>query len=122
MMMSTKKDFVGRALGTRPGLTDPAREVVVGLKPLDAARGCRQGAHVFAKGVALSPENDDGYVTSAAWSPTLKSHIAIALVRRGRARLGEVVEIVDPLHGERPVAAEIVPHHFYDPENERVRS
>ncbi|MEX0302965.1 MAG: sarcosine oxidase subunit alpha family protein [Leisingera sp.] len=122
MMMSRKKDFVGRALSNRPGLTDPEREVVVGLKPLDPACSFRQGAHITAKGARLAPENDDGYITSAAWSPTLESHIAIALVRRGRERLGEVVDIIDPLHGEEPVPAEIVSHHFYDPENERVRS
>ena len=122
MMMSAKKDFVGRALSSRPGLTDPDREVVVGLKPLDPSHSFRQGAHITARGAPLAPESDDGYITSAAWSPTLKSHIAIALVRRGRERLGEVIEIIDPLHGEDPVPATIVSHHFYDPENARVRS
>ncbi|WP_136660668.1 sarcosine oxidase subunit alpha family protein [Nitratireductor sp. XY-223] len=122
MMMSTKKDYVGRTLSARPGLADSDREAVVGLKPLDPSHSFRQGAHIFSKGAAIAPESDDGYVTSSAWSPTLGSHIGIALVRRGRERLGEVIEIVDPLHGERPVPAEIVSHHFFDPENERVRS
>ena len=121
MMMSTKKDYVGRALSNRPGLADPNREAVVGLKPLDPSRSMRQGAHIIKQGAAVAPENDDGYVTSSVWSPTLNTHIAIALVRRGRERLGEVVEVIDPLHGETPVPAEIVSHHFYDPENERVR-
>ena len=121
-MMSTKKDYVGRALSNRPGLTDPNREVVVGLKPLDPSMGFRQGVHVIPKGAALAPQNDLGYVTSAAWSPTLERYIGIALVSNGRERLGEIVEIVDPLHKEKPVPAEIVSHHFYDPENERVRS
>ncbi|MBY6068830.1 sarcosine oxidase subunit alpha family protein [Leisingera aquaemixtae] len=122
MLMSAKKDFIGRALSSRPGLTDPDREVVVGLKPLDPSHSFRQGAHITASGAPLAPENDDGYITSAAWSPTMESCIAIALVRRGRERLGEVVEIIDPLHGEDPVPATIVSHHFYDPENTRVRS
>lgn len=121
-MMSTRKDFVGRVLSTRPGMIAQDREVVVGLKPLNRDSPFRQGAHVMARGAAITPENDDGYVTSAAWSPTLNTHIGIALVRRGRDRLGEVVEIIDPLHGEDPVPAEIVSHHFYDPENARVRS
>lgn len=122
MMMSTKKDYVGRALSARPGLTDPDREVVVGLKPLDPSRSFRQGAHIFSRGVNITPDADDGYVTSSAWSPTLGSHIGIALVRRGQERLGEVIEIVDPLHGEKRVPAEIVSHQFFDPENERVRN
>ena len=121
MMMSKSKDYIGRRLSERPGMTAPDREVVVGLKPLDPGRPFRQGAHVTADGAALTAANDDGYITSAAWSPTLDSHIAIALIRRGRDRIGEVVQIVDPLHGETPVRAEIVPHHFYDPENEHVR-
>ena len=34
-MMSKKKDFIGRVLAGRPGLTDPNRPALVGIKPVD---------------------------------------------------------------------------------------
>ena len=34
-MMSTKKDYIGRMMATREGLVDPARQCVVGIKPVD---------------------------------------------------------------------------------------
>jgi sarcosine oxidase subunit alpha len=45
-MMSTKKDFIGRAMAMRPALVDPARPRLVGLIPVNgqsqirAARIC----------------------------------------------------------------------------------
>ena len=45
-MMSSKKDFIGRVMATRPGLTDPKRPKLVGLRPRDAGERLYAGAHL----------------------------------------------------------------------------
>ena len=39
-MMSTKKDFIGRVMASRPALTAPDRPALVGFKPVDPAERC----------------------------------------------------------------------------------
>jgi len=119
-MMSTKKDYIGRAMAARPGLTDPSRPALVGLKPIDARATIRAGAHLLPVGAKVLAEYDEGYVTSAAWSPNLGHSIALGLLRHGPSRHGERIMVHDPLRG-RPVEAEICPPVFIDPDGERVR-
>jgi len=119
-LMSRKKDFIGRAMSMRPGLTDPARPALIGLAPVDPAVRLRAGAHLVAKGAAPVAANDQGYVTSAAWSPTLGHAIALGLLRHGPDRHGETVIVYDPLRGA-DVEAIVCHPVFVDPEGSRVR-
>lgn len=119
-MMAKKKDFIGRIMAQRPGLADPMRPALVGLKPLDPAAPLRGGAHLVPKGAAPTAENDHGYVTSAAWSPTLGHAIALALLKDGRNRHGEVVTLHDPVRGP-DIEALVCDPVFVDPEGVRVR-
>ncbi|WP_066556124.1 sarcosine oxidase subunit alpha family protein [Croceicoccus bisphenolivorans] len=119
-MMSRKKDFIGRVMAARPGLTDPARPVLVGLKPVDPRDVLRGGGHLIAPGAVPTPENDEGHVTSAAWSPTLGHSIALALLSRGAERHGERVIVHDPVRGA-DIEVEVCNPVFYDPEGARVR-
>ena len=48
-MVSTKKDFIGRVLGGRPGLVDPDRPTLVGFRPVDRSARLRSGAHFVAR-------------------------------------------------------------------------
>lgn len=64
-------------------------------------------------------DNDDGWVTSAAWSPTLRTFVALALVRRGPERIGETVRVWDGLRGG-DAEARIVPPCFLDPDGDRL--
>ena len=64
--------------------------------------------------------NDQGYVTSSAYSPTLGHPIALALLERGATRHGERIVVHDPVRGA-DVEAEICPPVFLDPEGERLR-
>ena len=68
-MVSAKKDFIGRFMAARPALTDPARPSLVGLRPVDREDGLRAGAHFIPKDAAAAAKNDQGYVTSVAFSP-----------------------------------------------------
>jgi methylglutamate dehydrogenase subunit C len=119
-MMSKKKDFIGRVMAQRPGLIDPARPSLVGLKPIDRRHKLRAGAHVLSPGAKAVAANDEGYVTSAAWSPTLDHSIALALLTNGPERHGERIIVHDPVRGG-DVEAEICNPIFFDPEGVRVR-
>ena len=118
-MMSSKKDFIGRVLSTRPGLTDPDRPAVVGLRSVSPQERLRAGSHVLAKGAEARIENDEGYVTSAAYSPTVGGWIGLGLIRKGPQRHGEVVRAYDPVRGG-DVEVEICSPHQVDPEGERL--
>ncbi|MER8530289.1 sarcosine oxidase subunit alpha [Mesorhizobium sp. M0814] len=119
-MMSSKKDFIGRVMAGREALIAPDRQVVVGIKPVDKTRRLRSGAHIIPKGETPGPDNDQGYVTSVCFSPTLDQWIGLALVERGRERIGEIVHAQDPLRGE-DYDVELCSPVFYDPDGGRQR-
>ncbi len=64
-------------------------------------------------------ENDEGYVTSVAFSPMLGHWIGLGLIKNGLARIGEVVRAYDPIRG-RDTEVEIVSPIFFDPEGTRL--
>lgn len=119
MVSATKPDFVGRAMLAREGMQDPDRPALVGLRPLDPATGFKAGAHILAKGAAATLENDQGYVSSAIFSPHVGSTIGLALVTRGPARHGEEVLVWDAVR-DAMTPAVLCPPCFVDPENERL--
>ena len=120
-MVSTKKDSIGATLSTRDGMNDPDALKLVGLRPVDHTKPVPAGSHIVTKGDPVDAAHDQGYVTSACYSPNLGHHIALAFVKSGDTRLGEVVRLVSPLTGvDHDV--EIVSAHFIDPEGDRLRA
>ena len=120
-LLSKKKDFIGRALAARSALTNPARPTLVGLKPLDGTTALRAGSHLLPSGTDLTAANDQGFITSAVFSPTLGSPIALALLSNGPARLGETIRVYDPLRNGDTIA-EVVSPIFYDPSGSRLHA
>lgn len=118
-MMSTKKDYVGRVLAQRPGLLAPDRWDLVGIRPADRTARLRAGAHVIAVGQPSTPANDQGYVTSVAFSPTNGHWIGLALIGAGRTRIGQRARAVDLLRGT-DVEVEICNPVFVDPQGARL--
>lgn len=119
-MMSTKKDFIGRVLADRPGLVDPNRPVLVGLQPIDRSKRLYAGAHFLSLGADVALRNDQGYLTSVAFSPMLGHWVGLGLLARGRDRIGERIRAYDPLcSGETEV--EVVPSAFFDPDGARLK-
>ena len=119
-MMSTKKDFIGRVMAARPGLADPTRPALVGLRPVDRTAKIRAGGHLLRTDAPRTAAHDEGYVTSAAYSPTLGHGIALALLTDGPGRHGERIAVHDPVRGA-DVEAEVCHPVFVDPESVRVR-
>jgi sarcosine oxidase subunit alpha len=119
-MVSQKKDCIGKGASQRPGLTGPEREQLVGLKPLAPEKAIGAGAHLFDPGAAPIAVNDQGYVTSVCWSPTLGTHLGLAFLRNGRARHGQSVRLVDHLRGT-DILCEVTNPVFFDAEGGRAR-
>ena len=117
-MVSAKKDCVGKAAATRPGLWGPEREQLVGLK---ASAPISAGAHLFVPGTEVHRETDQGYVTSVCWSPTVGAWLGLGFLKDGRARLGEKIRLVDHLRG-LDVICEVCNTVFHDPEGEKLRA
>ena len=120
-MMSKKKDYIGHMMAGREGLIDPQRQCVVGIRPVNAEDRIRSGAHILTQGTEPSMANDQGYVTSVAWSPMLKMWIGLALIANGRSRHGEVVQVWDGLRGHKVLGEICEPTHF-DKENRRLHA
>jgi sarcosine oxidase subunit alpha len=116
-MFKKRGDFVGRALATRPGLTDPSRPRLVGVRAVNPDRQIRAGAHLVVGGSTSS----QGWITGVTRAVELEGWIGLAMLRDGEARHGIRMRAVSPLHGES-VEVDIVSPHFVDPENRRVRA
>jgi len=118
-MMSTKKDYIGRVMAGREGLVDPARPSLAGFRPVDPSARLRAGAHFLGRGADATAANDEGYMTSVAFSPSLGHWIGLGLIRDGAARIGERVRAYDPVRGG-DVEVVVCSPVFVDPKGERL--
>ena len=119
-MMSTKKDYIGNILARRPALNRDDGFTLMGFRPVDHKASLRSGSHFIARGKSEIMDNDEGWMTSVAFSPTLDHSIGLGFIKSGDKRIGEIVIAADPLHG-KSTPVEIVSPHFIDPKGERLR-
>ena len=110
-------DFLGKRSLTRPFNVRKGRLEFVGLTPMEPDGTLLAGAHVIDARHSGAPAPTQGYVTSACYSPNLKRHVALGLVRDGSQRLDEIVNIY---HNEQVQPARITPPTAWDPEGERL--
>ncbi|MBL4813236.1 MAG: sarcosine oxidase subunit alpha family protein [Rhodobacteraceae bacterium] len=120
-MVSKIKDSIGAVLSRREGLNAPDALTMVGFRPVQSDRPIVAGAHIMAKGAPHDAAHDQGYITSACFSPNLGHSIGLGFLKNGGAREGEIIELVSPLTGVN-VDAEVVSAHFVDPEGARLRA
>jgi sarcosine oxidase subunit alpha len=118
-MMSKKKDYIGRVMAQRPALLDPDRPALAGFKPVDRKARLRAGAHFLSAGAAAKAGNDEGYMTSVAFSPMLGHWIGLGVLKRGPERIGQRVRAYDPVRNG-DVEVEICNPVFFDPEGGRL--
>ncbi len=119
-MVSKKKDSIGSKMSEREGMNTENALNLVGFKPVNRDKPLLAGAHFVSKGAEPTMENDEGWMTSVAYSPSLGHSIGLGFIQRGADRMGEVVHASDQLRGGS-CDVEIVSPHFIDPEGERLR-
>jgi sarcosine oxidase subunit alpha len=118
-IVSKTKPFIGSRSHRRAENLRPDRKQLVALLTVDPADLLPEGSQLLDEGTDLSrtPVPMVGYVTSSYRSVALGRTFALALVRRGRERLGETV--LAPLADGRVIAATIADSVVFDPENLR---
>ena len=118
-MMAKKKDYIGRVMAQRPALLDAERPALVGFKPVDPKARLRAGAHFLKVATANTIDNDEGHMTSVAFSPMLGCWIGLGVLARGPQRTGEHVRAYDPVRNG-DVEVEVCDPVFFDPQGARL--
>ncbi len=112
-----KFDFVGKRGLQRPDLVASGRKQLVGLLTKDRRTVLEEGAQVTKVPDPATGTPAEGHVTSAYHSPAAGSSIALAMIKDGRAAMGETRYI--PMPGGA-IEVEVVETVFVDKEGERV--
>ena len=115
-----KEDFVGMRSLMRPALQAADRKQLVGLLTDDPKVVLEEGAQLVEHaGDPAAPARIPalGHVTSSYPSASMGRSIALALVKGGRARLGQRLDV--PMPSGR-IGVTIVDPVFYDAANERL--
>jgi methylglutamate dehydrogenase subunit C len=120
-MVSKTKDCIGAVLSRREGMAREDGLALVGFRPVNPSESFAAGSHFIAEGAAATAENDEGYMTSVAFSPNLGHTIGLGFLKDGRARIGSRVRAVNPVQ-DAETLVEVVSPHFIDPEGERLRA
>ena len=120
-MVSKKKDSIGSVMSEREGLNTQDALKLVGFMPINKNNRVPAGSHLMSTGSPVDAAHDQGYITSACFSPNLNCHIGIGFLKAGDTRIGEVVRLVSPLTGQDH-NVQVVSAHFIDPEGERLRA
>ncbi|PCJ50497.1 MAG: sarcosine oxidase subunit alpha [Gammaproteobacteria bacterium] len=119
-MVSKKKDSIGNVLSERISLNSDDALRLVGFIPVNRTKTLDSGAHFVALGKDVKTANDEGWMTSVTFSPSLKHFVGLGFIKNGHNRLGEIVYACNPLQGNT-LEVEIVSPHFIDPKGERQR-
>ena len=119
-MVSKKKDCIGNVLSERTGMNTDDAIRLVGFKPVNTAHKLSAGSHFIDVNLEAVTDNDQGWMTSVAYSPSLGHSIGLGFLKRGHERIGDIISAVNPLHDER-ITVEVVSAHFIDPDGERLR-
>ncbi len=113
-----KKDFIGKRSLTRPDMIKTDRKQLVGLLTDDPKEVLPEGAHLVEGAVSQTPVPMLGHVTSSYESPNLGRSIALAMIKGGRARMGQSLQA--PLANGKTVACTVTGPVFLDPEGTRL--
>ncbi|EID74118.1 MULTISPECIES: 2Fe-2S iron-sulfur cluster-binding protein [Rhodococcus] len=115
-----KRDFIGKRSFTRAENQNPLRKQFVGLLPLDKQTVLPEGAQIIEEALdgilPPAPVPMLGHVTSSYLSAELGRPFGLALVKGGRARLGDTLHV--PVDGNL-VAVEVTSSVLVDPEGAR---
>ena len=116
-LISKHKDFIGKRSLSRTDCQRLDRKQLVGLMTERPGDVLPEGAQIVDQLRAGPPMAMIGHVTSSYWSENLKHSIALALVRGGHNRIGQVVNVPLP---RKVLRARITSAHFFDANGERM--
>jgi sarcosine oxidase subunit alpha len=116
-ILAKGKDYIGRRSLSRSEMVRSDRKQLVGLLTEDPAEVLPEGGQIVADASAPVPVPMLGHVTSSYFSACLGRSIALALVKDGRRRKGERVQI--PLASGGTSGAVIADPVFIDPQGTR---
>ena len=121
-IVSKKKgDFIGRRSFAREDTSRTDRKQLVGLLTEDDHHHVLvEGQQVVEDVRPAPPMKMIGHVTSAYYSPNVGRSIALAVIERGRDRMGETL-YAPRLDGGRPVKVTVTDPVFFDKEGVRAR-
>jgi sarcosine oxidase, subunit alpha len=114
-----KPDFIGKRSLARADMERNDRKQLVGLLTDDPHEVLEEGAHLVADPGEPVPMTMLGHVTSSYMSPNLGRSFALAVVREGRARIGQKLHV--PMEG-RSITVRVTEPVFIDKEGERLRA
>ena len=112
-LLSTRKDFIGKRSLSRQDTAREDRKQLVGLLTDGSMETLPHGAQIVEDEKPTTTEMV-GHVTSSYYSASLRRPFALALVKGGRARLGQKVCV--SVAGGRRIGATITNPVFYDPD------
>ena len=119
-MISKKADSVGNILSEREGFNSSDIVKLSGFKPVNTTQKLEAGSHLISLGKKPTTKDDEGWLSSVAFSPTLGHYIGLGFIKNGSTRIGEKVLAVNLLQNKK-TEVEIVSPHFIDPEGIRQR-
>ncbi len=88
-----KDDFIGKRSFTRSDTSRAGRKQLVGLLTIDPEIILMEGAYAVEKPLPQPPMDMIGYVTSSYMSPIMGRSIALAMIKDGFNRMGDVIDI-----------------------------
>ena len=109
--------FIGKRSLERSDSIRENRKQLVGLKTLEPSAVLPEGAQIVNDPNQPIPMAMQGHVTSSYYSASLEHSIALAVVKGGLNRMGDIVYC--PAADGSSIAAEIVSSVFYDSAGER---
>lgn len=115
----SKADFIGKRSLARPDTARADRKQLVGLRPVDGRTVLKEGAQLVGSARVTAPVPMQGHVSSSYWADASGGPIALALLKGGRNRHGEVIYAWSD---GATVACEVCPPIFYDPEGARLHA
>ena len=93
IVSKTRADFLGKRSLARSDTARAGRKQLVGLLTEDPERVLPEGAHVVEKLKSAPPMDMLGHISSSYMSPNVGRSIALALIKDGLARKGQVLHV-----------------------------
>jgi sarcosine oxidase subunit alpha len=116
-LLAKSKDFLGKRSLARSHTAAPGRKQFVGLLSQDPDCVLPEGSQILRDASRAAVVPMLGHVTSSYRSPTLNRSIALALLKGGLERMGEMVVVALP--SGQFMQASVVSPVFYDPQGVR---